>query len=81
MGKTKPPDCVSHQIFLPNEVHKKVTTLAKYGEADSLIVECVIEAIEPRWKQWIAQEYGKVTKDAQNESGQAKIRRGSRKNA
>jgi hypothetical protein len=61
MGKPQPPDTVSHHIFLPAEVHKKVTALAKYGKADDLIVECVAEAIEPRWKRWLKQEYAKLS--------------------
>jgi hypothetical protein len=39
------------------ELHKKFTTLAAYGGSDELIVECITEAIEPRWKRWLKQEY------------------------
>jgi len=62
MPKKKPPGTVSHTVFLPEDLHKKVTTLAKYGEADDLIVECTAEAIEPRWKRWLRQEMSKVAK-------------------
>jgi hypothetical protein len=60
MAKKKPEGTVSHQIFLSTELHKRVTTLAEYGKADSLIVECVTEAIEPRWKRWLKKENAKV---------------------
>jgi hypothetical protein len=60
MPKTKPPGTVSHQIFLPEELHKQVTTVASYGQADDLIVECIAEAMKPRWQKWLKREVKKI---------------------
>jgi hypothetical protein len=34
MAKKKPPNTVTHQVFLPDELPRKVTALANYGQAD-----------------------------------------------
>jgi len=60
MPKTKPPGTVTHTIFLPEEIHRQVTTVAKYGEADDLIVECVAEGMRQRWAKFIKGEYKKL---------------------
>lgn len=60
MAKPKPAGTVTHTIFLPEAVHKQIIALAPYGEADDLIVECVVEAIKPRWEQWITDECEKL---------------------
>jgi len=77
MAKKKPAGTVTHQIFLSAELHKKVTTLTTYGEADSLIVTCVEEGIAPRWKKWLEQETNKLRYDPSHEGGQKEIRRDS----
>jgi len=56
MAKIKPPGTVTHQIFLPEALHKKITSVAAYGTADDLIVECVSEAMEKRWNEWLKQQ-------------------------
>jgi len=57
MGKIQPPGTVTHTVFLPTELHKKVSAVAPDGQtADDIIVECVKEAMEKRWKDWLAQE-------------------------
>ena len=61
MGKKQPEGTIAHTIFLPEDVHKQVTTLADYGKADDLIVECVAEAMKPRWKKWLRQQIEKVS--------------------
>jgi len=63
VAKTQPPGTVSHYIFLPIELHEKVTTVAKYGTADDLIVECVSEAMEKRWREWVKQQAKKLGYD------------------
>jgi hypothetical protein len=60
MAKKKPPNTVTHQVFLPDELHRKVTALANYGQADDFIVECLMEAIEPRRQQWLEKEVAKT---------------------
>jgi len=63
MGKAQPKDTVSHYIFLPKELHERVTKVAKYGEADDLIIECVSEAMEKRWREWLRHEAKKLGYD------------------
>jgi hypothetical protein len=59
MAKKKPDGTVTHTIFLPDEVHKQVAAIAGYGNADDLIIECVREAMKPRWAKWLKQELKK----------------------
>jgi len=40
--------------------------MSGHGEMDNLIIECLTEAIQPRWRRWLEQE---VKKD-QKSSGQ-----------
>jgi hypothetical protein len=56
MPKQRPPGTVTHTIFLPDEVHKQVASVAGYGEADDLIIECITEAMKPRWEKWLKQQ-------------------------
>jgi len=63
MPKQRPPGTVTHTIFLPDEVHKQVTTVAGYGAVDDLIVECVKEAMEGRWREWVKQQAKKLGYD------------------
>ena len=57
MPKQKTPGTVTHTIFLPEEVHRQITRITPYGGANDLIVECVTEAIKPRYQRWVKQEY------------------------
>jgi hypothetical protein len=66
LPKKKPPGTVTHQIFLPEELHKKVATVAPYGSVDDLIIECVAEAMEPRWQNWLRREVEKIEEGACN---------------
>jgi hypothetical protein len=77
MPKQKPPGTVTHTIFLPNAVHKQVAAVAGHGGVDDLIIECVTEAMKPRWAKWLKQEYKKLSYDADSENGQRTIRRSS----
>src|SRR5580693_1451609 len=77
MAKPQPPDTTSHTLFLPNELDRKIKTLAKYGTAYDLIIKCIEDGIAPHWKEWIAQEYAKVTEGVKHENGQRTIRRSS----
>lgn len=74
MPKQKPPGTVTHTIFLPEAVHKQVATIAGYGEADDLIVECVTEAMKPRWEKWLKREYKKLGYDSNGENRQRPVR-------
>jgi hypothetical protein len=56
MAKTKPPGTVSHQIFVPEALHHKLTAVAPYGTVDDLIIECITEAMEKRWIEWMKRE-------------------------
>jgi hypothetical protein len=68
MPKQKPPGTVTHTLFLPEEVHKQITTIADYGKADDLIVECITQAMKPRWKKWLKQENEKLRYDSKSEN-------------
>ena len=60
MGKPQPPGTVTHTIFLPAELHRKVATVAPVGKTpDDVIVECVEEAMKQRYKEWLMIEVGK----------------------
>lgn len=63
MAKHQPPGTKSHYIFLPTELHERVTSVAKYGKADDLIVECIAEAMERRWREWVKQQAKKLGYD------------------
>jgi hypothetical protein len=57
MGKPQPPGTVTHTIFLPTDLHRKVSAVAPDGKtADDVIVECVEEAMRERYKEWILNE-------------------------
>lgn len=56
MGKPRPPGTVPHTIFLPEELHKRVKAMASHGTTDDLIIECVKEGMEKRWKEWVKQQ-------------------------
>jgi hypothetical protein len=60
MGKSKPPGTTTHTLYLPDAIHKQVATVAGYGGADDLIIECIAEAMKPRWAKWLKQEYKKL---------------------
>ena len=60
MAKKQPPGTVGHTIFLPETLHKQLTTLADYGKADDLLIECLTEAIKPRWAKWIKKQNDKL---------------------
>jgi hypothetical protein len=77
MAKQQPPNTKGHTLFLPNELHRKIKVLTKYGTADDLIIECVEEGISLRWKDWIAQEYAKVAEGTHDENRQGTVRRSS----
>ena len=85
MAKKQPPDTKTHTIFLPNEVHNRVKTLAGYGEVDALIVECVKEAIEWRWREWMKQQAKQMgcdlVVDSPHEGVKKEVRSDSRENA
>jgi hypothetical protein len=56
MAKRQPPDTVSRTLFLPNELHKRIASVARYGETDDLIIECLTEAMKPRWEEWLKRQ-------------------------
>jgi hypothetical protein len=56
MPKQRPPGTKSRTIYLPDELHRQVTSVAAYGEVDDLIVECLTEAMKPRWEKWLKQK-------------------------
>jgi hypothetical protein len=77
MPKKQPTDTTSHTLFLPNELDRKIKSLAKYGTADDFIIRCIEEGIVPHWKEWIAQEYAKVSEGVKDENRQGTVRRTS----
>jgi hypothetical protein len=85
MPKQRPPGTTTHTIFLPAEVHKQVTSVAGYGEVDDLIVECVTEAMKPRWGKWLKQQAKQIgydlVVDSPNEGVKKEVRPDSRENA
>jgi hypothetical protein len=65
MAKLQPPNTVSHQLFLPIDLDKKAKMLAEYGKVDALIIECLEEAIGPRYEKWLKHELAKVSRQKQ----------------
>ncbi len=63
MAKVQPPDTTGHQLYLPNELDRKLKLLAKYGTVDDFIIKCIEEGLEPHWKEYITKEYAKVQKE------------------
>jgi hypothetical protein len=59
MPKKQPPNTVGRVIFLPKDLHERVKALVGHGEVDGLIVECISEAIETRWKRWLKRQNAK----------------------
>jgi hypothetical protein len=60
MGKAQPPGTVTHTVFLPTDLHRKVSAVAPIGKtADDVIVECVEESMKQRYKEWLLNEAGK----------------------
>lgn len=68
---------MAHTIYVPSELHDRIKTLARYGTADDLIIECITESVRPRWEKWLKQEYEKLSYDGKDENGQGTIRRSS----
>lgn len=85
MAKKQPPGTVPHTIFLPEELHGRVKAMAPYGTADDLIVECVKEAIEGRWREWVKKQAKQIgydlVVDSPHESFKKEVRSDSRVNA
>ena len=42
-------------VYLPKELHAKITKITSHGERNKLIVECLEEAMESRWKKFVKQ--------------------------
>jgi hypothetical protein len=74
MSKQKPPGTVSRTLYLPDELHRQITALASHGEVDALIIECLTEAMKPRWAKWLKREMKKLSHDSDDENGQDKGR-------
>ena len=53
MAKPKPPGTITHTLFVPEGLHEKLTSVAPYGTVDDLIIECISEAMEKRWIEWM----------------------------
>jgi hypothetical protein len=77
MGKSKPPGTTTHTIYLPDAIHTQVASVAGYGGADDLIIECIREAMKPRWAKWLREETEKLRYDADDENGKKPVRRSS----
>ena len=77
MGKQRPPGTRIHTLYVPEDVHKQVASVAGYGAADDLIIECLREAMRPRWKKWLAEQTEKLD-DESHESKQGTIRPSAR---
>jgi hypothetical protein len=69
MAKPQPPDTKSKTIYIPLDLHTKITRIAGYGKVDPLIIECLEEAIEPRYEKWVKEELAKVTRRKQRPKG------------
>jgi hypothetical protein len=78
MAKVQPPDTTGHQLYLPNELDRKLKLLAKYGTVDDFIIKCLEAGLAPHWKEYVAQEYARLHDGEQDESKQTEVRRGSR---
>lgn len=56
----KPPGTTTVPVHLPNDLHRKVITIAGRGKASELIVKCVREPISKLWAEWINAEHKKI---------------------
>ena len=70
MAKTKPPGYNSLNVYLPEDLHNKIKSLVKFGKANDLIVECLAEAIAPRWKEWIERHHAELQPLAKSKKAQ-----------
>jgi hypothetical protein len=60
---TNSKDTVSRQISLPRELAEKLRSVAGYEKSvEEVIIECLQEAIRPRYEKWVKQEYEKITR-------------------
>ena len=80
MGKPQPPNTKGHQLYLPNELDRKIKTLATYGTVDDFIIKCIEEGLEPHWNEYVIQEYARL-QEKKNENGPGSVRRSSQANA
>ena len=65
MGKTRPDNAVSHLLYVPVDLDRKLKNIARYGKVDDLIIECLEGAIGPRYEKWVKQELAKVSRQKQ----------------
>ncbi len=68
MAKTQPPNTTGHQLYLPNELDRKIKMLARYGKVDDFIIKCIEAGIEPPWKEYVTQEYARLQQDENGSS-------------
>ncbi|HUK26351.1 MAG TPA: hypothetical protein VLV49_17355 [Terriglobales bacterium] len=72
MAKSQPPNTTGHQLFIPNELDRKIKMLAAYGTVDEFIITCIEAGLEPHWKNYVSQEYARLQDD---ENGKEPVRR------
>jgi hypothetical protein len=77
MGKIQPPDTTGHQLYLPDELDRKLKLLARYGTVDDFIIKCLEAGLAPHWKEYVAQEYARLHEEDKSENRQGTIRRSS----
>ena len=44
---------VKRQVRLPMDLAEKLRNVAGYGNVEDLIIECLEEAITPRYRKWL----------------------------
>ena len=76
MGKLQPPNTKGHQLYLPDELDRKIKSLTSYGTVDDFIIKCIEEGLQPHWDEFVTQEYARL-QEKKNENGHGSVRRGS----
>jgi hypothetical protein len=60
MAKPQPPNTTGHQLFLPNELDRKLKLLAPYGTVDDFIIKCIEDGMDRRWREYVSREYARL---------------------
>lgn len=81
MAKQRPPNTTAHQLYIPDDLDRKIKVLAKYGTVDDFIIKCIQDGMNPLWEAYVEQEYARLKPKYDDENKQGTIRRASPQDA
>jgi len=61
MGQKKPPNTVSVGLFLPDELHRRITAMATPKAIPDYTTEVLQDAVDELWPKWLKAEQDKLT--------------------